>query len=183
MSGMKLLPVLTDIPDHRRRAGRRYDLPHVLLFTVLAMLSGAYSYRKIATFIDTHFATLKQLCDLKWKQAPAYTSLRDILMGLDEAALEVAFRRHAASMAQLPAGEVIAIDGKSLRGSFDYAASQRPAMLVSAFSSAECLVLGHIVLDGVEKNSEIPAAQLLMAELGLSGKLFSLDALHCQKNT
>lgn len=179
---MKLIPILTAIPDHRRKQGRRYDLPHVLLFTVLAILSGADSYRKIATFIDLRFATLKVLCGLRWKKPPAYTALRDILLGLDETALEAAFRSHAASLTHLPPQEVIAIDGKALRGSFDHLEAQRASLIVTAFASADCLALGHIVLDEHEKASEIPAAQQLMTELGLSGKLFSLDALHCQKN-
>ncbi|MEN9430971.1 MAG: hypothetical protein RJA86_1830 [Pseudomonadota bacterium] len=52
---MKLLPIWADIPDQRTREGRRYDLPHILLFTLLAMLSGADSYRKVASFIEVRF--------------------------------------------------------------------------------------------------------------------------------
>ena len=55
--------------------------------------------------------------------------------------------------------------------------------MVSAFSSYEAIVLGHIMLDQDEKASEIPAAQQLIASLGLTDKLFSLDALHTQKNS
>ena len=179
---MKLLPLFQDLPDHRRRQARRYDLPHVLLFTVMAIMSGANSYRTIATFISCHFLFFQTHCNLSWKRPPAYTALRNILRGLDPVALEAAFRKHAASLADLKAEHVIAIDGKSLRGSFDHGEEQRPTMLVSAFASHAQLILGHVVLDGTDKNSEIPAARQLMDELGLQGKLFSLDALHCQKN-
>jgi hypothetical protein len=157
-------------------------LPHVLLFTLLALLSGADSYRKIASFIQTRFPTLQSLCGLKWKRPPAYTALRDILLGLDPAALEAAFRQHAAALVTLPPHEVIALDGKTLRGSFDHVEDPRACLLVTAFASAECVALGHVVLNDQEKASEIPAAQQLIMELGLSGQLFSLDALHCQKN-
>lgn len=180
---MKLKPILAEIGDRRRKEGRRYDLPHVVLFALLALLSGADSYRKIAAFIEVRFAQLKALCGLEWKCPPAHTTLRDILRGLDEAELEAAFRRHALSLASVPAQEVIAIDGKALRGSFDHLLDQRATMMVSAFATDACLALGHVMLDDEDKASEIPAAQQLIEQLGLSGKLFSLDALHCQKNT
>lgn len=180
---MKLLPILADIPDQRTREGRRYDLPHILLFTLLAMLSGADSYRKVASFIEVRFPLLKALCDLKWKRPPAYTTLRDILRGLDQVALEAAFRQHAAALVTLLPNEVIAIDGKVLRGSFDHFSAQQATLMVSAFASHEAIVLGHIMLDHDEKASEIPAAQQLISTLGLTGKLFSLDALHTQKNS
>ena len=49
-----LLGLLEDVPDHRRAEGKVYRLPHVLLFSILAIVSGGNSYRSIATFIDTH---------------------------------------------------------------------------------------------------------------------------------
>ena len=179
---MKLLPLLSAIPDQRTRKGRRYDLPHILMFTVFAMLSGADSYRKITLFMEERFSVLKKLCDINWKRPPAHTTLRDILGGLDQDSLELAFRQHAASLVSLPVDAVIAIDGKTLRGSFDHALGRRALIMVSAFATAEMISLGHIMLDDSEKIGEIPAVQQLIAQLNLSGKLYSLDALHCQKN-
>lgn len=179
---MKLYPLLADLPDQRTRKGRRYDLPHILLFTVFALLSGADSYRKVSIFIEERFPLLKRLCRLTWKRPPTHTTIRNILRGLDQEALERIFRQHAAALAVLPASAVIAIDGKKLRGSFDYAGGQQAAMMVSAFASDDAIALGHILLDDGDKNSEIPAVQQLIEQLNLHGKLYSLDALHCQKN-
>ncbi len=179
---MKLMPILKELPDCRRKQGQQYDLAHILLFTLLAMLSGADSYRKVATFIKIRFSILKQLCGISWKKAPGYTTLRKIYLGIDEEKLEELFRQHAGKMAMLPEGDIIAIDGKSLRGSFDHDREQVSLMMVSAFSRADQIILGHIMLNEKEKESEIPAVQLLIKELNLSGKLFSMDALHCQKN-
>jgi len=179
---MKLMPILKELPDHRRKQGKQYDLAHILLFTLLAMLCGANSYRKVATFIKVRFCVLKQLCGISWKKAPGYTTIRKIYLGIKEEELEALFRSHAGKMATLPEGEVISIDGKSLRGSFDHEQDQVSMMMVSAFASADQIILGHIMLNEKEKESEIPAVQLLIKELNLSGKLFSMDALHCQKN-
>ena len=55
---------LSRIKDHRRKQGRRYELEHILLFSILAILSGADSYRKIHKFIVAHYALLEEIFDL-----------------------------------------------------------------------------------------------------------------------
>ena len=117
--------------------------------------------------------------------APAHTAIRYILQGLDPAALEVIFRRHAALLQAAratPGQGSIALDGKTLRGSFDKFRDRTAAQVLSAFATDTALVLAHV--DITEKSNEIPAAQTLLAELGVAdGAIVTLDALHCQKNT
>lgn len=178
---MLQLPHLSTIPDARRGQGRMYDLPHVLLCCILAVAAGADSYRAMARFIHVRFDWLKAHTGLSWRQAPGHTGLRAILLGLDQAAVEQALRQHAASYCPQGAA-MIAIDGKTLRGSLDRFADTAALQWLSAFATEEKLVLGQIVLAEGDKGGEIGAAQRLIQELGLSGKLFTLDALHCQKN-
>jgi DDE_Tnp_1-associated len=91
-----LLDVLADVPDRRRAEGKLYGLAYVLLFAILALVTGCNSYRGIATFIDRHRRRLNAAFGLNWRRAPAHTALRHILHGLDPAAVEAAaFRRHA----------------------------------------------------------------------------------------
>ena len=84
---------LAQVSDPRRAQGKRYDLPHVLLYSVLAVASGATSYRKIEQFLQAHWQSLNEAFGSRWKRAPAYTGLRKILQGLDAAELEAALRR------------------------------------------------------------------------------------------
>lgn len=180
-----LLDVLADVPDPRRAEGKLYKLPHVLLFSILAIVTGCNSYRGIVTFIDVHRHRLNAAFSLKWRRAPAHTAIRYILQGLDPAALEVIFRRHAALLqaaGATPGQGSIALDGKTLRGSFDKFRDRTAAQVLSAFATDTALVLAHV--DITEKSNEIPAAQTLLAELGVAdGAIVTLDALHCQKNT
>jgi hypothetical protein len=180
-----LLDVLADVPDPRRAEGKLYTLPHVLLFAILAIVTGCNSYRGIVTFIDVHRHKLNSVFGLNWRRAPAHTAIRYILKGLDPIAVETAFRRHAARLqAASGAGGTgsIALDGKTLRGSFDRFHDRAAAQVLSAFATDTALVLAHI--DIAEKSNEIPAAQTLLAELGVaSGAIVTLDAMHCQKNT
>jgi hypothetical protein len=71
-----LINGLAAIPDPRRAQGKLYDLPHLLLFSLLAVASGATSYRRIHQFIATPWQRLNPVFDGRWKRAPAYTSIR-----------------------------------------------------------------------------------------------------------
>lgn len=182
---MLLTTWLSKVPDHRRPQGRLYGLEHLLLFSILAVLSNATSYRKIERFIQARLPRLNALCDLHWKRAPAHTAIRYALHGLNPADLETAFRQHAAFLeGQRPAGACVAMDGKTLRGSADRFADRRAIQVLSALSTDSTLVLGHLLIDAVttDHRHEIPAAQQLIPELGLAGRLFTLDAQHAQKN-
>jgi hypothetical protein len=179
-----LLGLLGDIPDPRRGQGKLYRLPHVLLFSILAIVTGCNSYRGIATFIDVHRRRLNATFGLTWRRAPAHTAIRYILQGLDPAEVEMAFRRHAALLQMTrgtPGQGSIALDGKALRGSFDAFHDRAAAQVLSAFATDTALVLAHAEI--AEKSNAIPAAQTLLAQLNVpAGVLVTLDALHCQKN-
>ncbi len=180
-----LLGLLAEVPDPRRGQGRKYKLPHVLLFSILAVVTGCNSYRGIVTFIDVHRRRLNAAFGLAWRRAPAHTAIRYILQGLDPADVEAAFRQHAAQLQAAcarPGQGSIALDGKTLRGSFDNFNDRAAAQVLSAFATDTSLVLAHV--DIAEKSNEIPAAQVLLAELGIPhGAVVTLDAIHCQKNT
>ena len=116
------LALLTTIPDPRRAEGKLYRLPHVLLFSIFAIVSGANSYRGIQTYFKVHLRALNKAFKIRWKRAPAHTAIRYILRGLDAADVEKAFRDHAAFLNFAPDRAeacVIAFDGKTLKGSFD----------------------------------------------------------------
>lgn len=178
------LELLADVRDPRRGQGQKYKLSHVLLFSVLAIVTGCNSYRGIVTFIDVHRRRLNATFGLTWRRAPAHTAIRYILKGLDPADLEGVFRRHAARLQATGATtgpSSIALDGKTLRGSFDHFNDRAAAQVLSAFATDTSLVLAHV--DITEKSNEIPAAQALLSELGVQrGVIVTLDAIHCQKN-
>jgi hypothetical protein len=186
-----LITALRDVPDPRRAQGKRYPLPYLLLFTVLALMSGARSYRGIITFLEERRDLLNRHFGVALKRAPVVNTLRTVLQSLDAEALERAFRHHAKALlshveaAREAAREadgrpVIALDGKTLRGSFDHLNDKKAAQTLTAFASSSAILLAHTPID--EKSNEIPAAQQMIGELGLTGVIFTADAMHCQKN-
>lgn len=179
----RLLSALQEIPDSRRAQGKRYPLAPLLLFTVLALLSGARSYRGIITFLEQRRELLNDHFGVDLKRAPAVNTLRTLLQSLETEALETVFRHHAKAL--LSASETgdrlaVALDGKTLRGSFDHLGDQKAAQTLTAFASPSAIVLAHTEID--EKSNEIPAAEQMIHDLGLKGVVFTADAMHCQKN-
>jgi hypothetical protein len=172
---------LFKVKDHRRKQGQRYQLGHILLFAILAILSGADSYRKVQKFIVVHYDRLDDAFDLNWKRMPAYTTIRDIIQGTSGPELEQSFRQYSQVLAESDQEKQwIGCDGKVLRGSFDHFQDQKAIQILSAFASYSHIILAHEEI--ATKTNEIPTAQALMVALGLSGYIFTFDALHCQKN-
>jgi hypothetical protein len=161
-----------------------YGQAGVILFSILAMVSGARSYRQIHTLIDRRLGLLNAAFPgAALRRAPAYTSVRGILQGLDETELEQAFRCHAEGLdhtGEAAPSRFVAIDGKTLRGSFDAFADRKAAHVLSAFAVDHRIILAHEVVE--ETSNEIPAVQTLIETLGLTGRVFTIDAMHCQKN-
>jgi len=178
-----LLAALAEVPDPRRAQGQRYSMRHLLLFSVLAVLTGATSYQKIVAFIALQRGRLNAVFGACFRRAPAVNTLRHLFLALGRDDLEAAFRHHARDLNARPAPKAlrtVALDGKTLRGSFDHLTDRKAVHVLSAFASDAALVLAHQELAGAP--DEIAAVPKLMAELGLTGVLFTADALHCQKD-
>jgi pullulanase/glycogen debranching enzyme len=172
---------LFQVKDHRRKQGQRYQLGHILLFSILAILSGADSYRKVQKFIVSHYERLDEIFELNWKRMPAHTTIRDIIQGTSGTELEQSFRQYSQVLAASETEkQFLGCDGKILQGSFDHFQDQKAVQILSIFNSGSQIILAHEEI--ARKTNEIPTAQTLMKALGLSGYIYTFDALHCQKN-
>ena len=158
-----LLAALEGVPDPRRRQGRRYALPHLLLFSVLAVLAGATSYRGIRVFIAVHRERLNAVFGTTLRRAPAVNTMRALFQALAPAELEAVFRRHARELGDAaPASgpRVVALDGKALRRSFDHLHDRAAAHVLSAFACEAALILAHQEVR--DAPDEIPAVEALI---------------------
>ena len=179
-----LVEMLSCVTDARREQAKRYGLANILLFCIFGFLCGASSYKALCSFIEERFALLQAAFPSKMKRAPAPSTLWRIIGLVDGGTLEAVFRRHAAIQhAALGGGqgEVVAHDGKSLKGSYDAASDQKMSQLFRAFAVGTKIILGHVAI--MAKSNEIPAMQALVRELGLAGVLCTADAMHCQIKT
>lgn len=177
-----ILTFLDDLEDFRRRQGLRYEIKHVILFSIMAILSNSKSYRQISTYIEVHYETLNQEFDLNWKKPPSYSTIRNIIKGVGRNELEKCFRKYSISLIQdadKKEFNSICVDGKVLRGSFDHFEDKKATQILSFFETTDNIILAHQVVK--EKTNEIPIFQELIEELELGDVIYTLDALHCQK--
>jgi len=179
-----LLDHLKQIPDHRRTQGQRYKLHEVLFVSILAVLSGADSYRDIARFVKHRLKPLKNWFGITLKRSPSKSNLSKIFCGVDKSAVEKIFRNYSHDLSKMDDKSLeklgFAIDGKVLKGSFDHLKERDMIHLLSVFCTNNQLILGHVEIP--EKTNEIPTAQALIKALKLpEGSVYTLDAMHCQK--
>jgi predicted transposase YbfD/YdcC len=129
-----------------------------------------------------HYDPLNELFDLDWNHIPPHTTIRNIIRGTSGQELEQSFRQYSQELAKSDGGKkFIGCDGKVLRGSFDHFNDLKAVQILSGFVSDSRIILAHEEI--ASKTNEIPMAQRLMEELGLSGYIYTFDALHCQEET
>ena len=172
------------IQDFRRAEGRRYPLSKLLIIIVMAMMSGASGYREIARFMRVN---QRELIDhLAWPrpQTPSYETLRTILSNIDFNFLNQLFDQWMRQVQTTSQADWIAIDGKAIRSTVtDYStASQNFVSMVSAFNQRTGLVISQEAFEN-KKSDEVSVVITLIQKLNQQGLVFSLDALHCKKNS
>lgn len=165
------------LADPRQSVKVLYPLDEVLLLTLCAVLCGADGWVSVALFGKQKLVFLRRFLPFA-KGTPSHDQLGLIFGALDAVGFQNCFIAWTQSLAQAIAG-VVAIDGKTARRSFDRAGGKGAVHMVSAWSSAQKLVLGARATD--EKSNEITAIPELLDLLALKGAIVTLDAMGCQK--
>jgi predicted transposase YbfD/YdcC len=164
------------LTDPRVNRTREHLLEEILLIAIAAVLSGAESWNDISDCGESKQDWLRTFLSLPG--IPSHDTFNRVFSALDPEEFEQGFAAWVASIAKLTAGEVVAIDGKTLRGSRQSGKKQLVHM-VSAWASANNLVLGQRKVD--DKSNEITAIPKLLAALELSGTVVAIDAMGCQR--
>ena len=131
-----------DMPDHRQKGKVVYPLEEILLLCLLAVLAGAETFVDIARFGDKKLNLLRRFRPFR-DGTPAHDHLGDIFATLDAQAFQRCFVAWVAALTKTPA-DIIAIDGKTLRRSYQKKGSKEPIHMVSAFAARQRLVLGQV---------------------------------------
>jgi len=167
-----------DLPDPRQAGKVIYPLDEVLLLCLLAVLAGAESFVDIALFGERKLDLLRRFRPFR-DGTPSHDQLGDIFATLDAAKFQKCFVSWVASLTGATA-DVIAIDGKTVRRSFQKKAAKAPIHMVSAFAARQRLVLAQVRV--AEKSNEIVAIPALLDMLAIEGAIVSIDAMGCQRD-
>lgn len=166
-----------DLDDPRQRAKVLYPLDEVLLLCLFGVLAGCESWVEIARFGEKKLAFLRRFRPFR-AGTPSHDQLGDIFAVLDAEQFQRCFIAWVSSFTGLGA-DVVAIDGKTLRRSYQEAGAKAPIHMISAWSTRRTLVLGQAKV--ADKSNEIVAIPKLLELLTIEGATVSIDAIGCQR--
>ena len=176
----RLIEVFTtfeNLTDPRVRRTLRHELFEIVVVAICATIAGADGWTDIVRFGEKRLAWLRTFLPLT-SGIPSHDTFGRVFARLDPAQLAECIHQWLADVGR-ELGPHIAIDGKTLRGSFDTAAQQNPLHLVSAWATETRLTLGQVAC--AAKSNEITAIPLLLELLDLDGATVTIDAMGCQK--
>jgi predicted transposase YbfD/YdcC len=180
---MGMLPV-SSFHDHfasltdPRGANARHQLSDILVIAVCAVICGAEGWEDIEEYGNAQAEWFEQVLDVP-PGIPCDDTFRRVLSRLDPDELTQCFMSWSEALSDMSGGDIVSIDGKTLRHAFDQAASKAAIHMVSAWAHANRLVLGQLKVD--DKSNEITAIPKLLTLLDLQGATVTIDALGCQK--
>src|SRR5512135_2336118 len=167
-----------DLTDPRIDRTRLHDLLDIVAIAIGAVVAGADSWDDIEDFGHAKHDWLRTFLALP-NGIPSHDTFRRVFERLDPDEFQRCFLRWIEALHEATDRQVIALDGKTLRRSFDRAKGRSALHLVHAWATANHLLLGQVAVD--EKSNEITAIPGLLKVLELSGAIVTIDAMGCQK--
>lgn len=165
------------LPDPRGRRVRRHSLISILLVAFAAVVSGAEGWDEIEEFGKSRIDWLRRFVPMP--SCPSADVIRRVLSALDPSHFEACFRSWVAALSEELQGEIVAVDGKTLRGSVDTAARRAGLHLVHVWATEQKLLLGQCVAAGAP--GEPLVLPDLLRSLAFEGAVITLDANGCTK--
>lgn len=165
-----------DLTDPRKR-DVTYPLINIVVIAICAVICGADDFVAIAEFGRKKRKWLAKFLNLS-EGIPSHDRFNAILAAIKPAEFEKCLLSWIVALHEITDGQIVAIDGKTLRHSFDAASSKAAIHMVSAWATANHVTLGQVVTDA--KSNEITAIPKLLETLEITGSLVTIDAMGCQ---
>ena len=168
------------VTDPRAYRGPTHDLHEMIFMALTATVCGANGWADVERFVDARFDWFEKYVPME-NGVPRHDTFGRIFARLDAGEFLSAMHGWADEFAGNLRNKGVAIDGKTLRGSFDKASGKSAVHTITAFAVGTRTVLRQMSVDA--KSNEIPAVPLLLQLLELDGAIVTLDAMHCQTKT
>lgn len=165
------------LEDPRVERSQRHTLVSVVTMALCGVICGAESWVEIEQFAQAKAQWFASFLELP-QGIPSHDTFGRVFARLDAQQFEACFADWMRAVAAVLPTQVIALDGKTLRRSGDRGPGKAALHLVSAWASANRLVLAQVAVD--DKSNEISAFPLLLRQLALGGCLVTIDAMGCQ---
>jgi predicted transposase YbfD/YdcC len=168
----------SDLKDPRDDKNKKHQLMDILFLVIAAVISGAEGWEAIEAFGQEKLNWLRKYFPFA-NGVPSHDCIRMVMISLSPKALQGCFVRWMQAVVEVAQGEVVAIDGKTIRRSFERAGGLGPIHMVSAWAKGNGVSLGQVKTD--EKSNEITAIPALLGLLELRGCIVTIDAMGCQR--
>lgn len=165
------------VPDPRIGNATRHKLIDIIVIAICAVICGADGWSDVALFGKSKYSWLKTFLELP-HGIPSHDTFGRVFGLIDPREFQRSFLDWVKTIQKLTRGQVIAVDGKQMHGSSDAGNGQAAIDMVSAWATANELVLGQVKVD--EKSNEIPAIPKLLQLLDITGCLVTIDAIGTQ---
>ena len=165
------------IRDPRIERGKRHKLIDIIILSILAVICGAEGWVDIENFGKNKIDWLKSFLELP-NGIPSHDTFGRVFSLIDPQEFQMGFQSWVQSIREFTKGEVVAIDGKQIRGSKDTFLGKRAIYMVSAWAEANKMVLGQRKVD--EKSNEITAIPELLKIINIAGCVVTIDAMGTQ---
>jgi predicted transposase YbfD/YdcC len=176
-SDTSLSLIFSTLEDPRINRQKLHKLSDILVIAICGVICGADNWVAIEAFGQSKKSWFTKLLDLE-HGIPSHDTFGKVFAAIDSEKFSECFIKWVSGMTTLFSGEVIAIDGKTVRRSADKAQNKKAIHMVSAWAQQNRLVLGQIKVD--EKSNEITAIPKLLAQLDIVGAIVTTDAMGCQ---
>ena len=167
-----------DLDDPRIDRSKLHRLLDIVVLAICAIICGADDWVAVETFGNAKHDWLKEFLKLP-NGIPSHDTFGRVFAALDPDQFQSCFLNWISAASEITQGQVIALDGKTLRRSHDKTLGKKAIVMVSAWATANGLVLGQRKVD--EKSNEITAIPELLQALEISGCIITIDAMSCQK--
>jgi len=174
---ISLIATLEDVPDPRVDRSKDHELVDLLVIALCTILVGGDSFYDMEEFAEVRLAWLKTFLRLR-NGAPSHDTFNRVFQALDGRQLADRLSRWTQSVRTVLGGEVVALDGKTVRRALNRGEDFR--VIVSAWATESGLLLGQRKVRN--KSNEITVVPELLQALELAGCIVTADAMHCQKN-
>ncbi len=166
------------LQDPRKSEACKHPLMNIVVIATCAVICGAESFTEIEEFGKSKRDWLSKFLDLS-KGIPSHDTFNAVFACLNPRQFEQCLLQWMLALQKVNGGEIVAIDGKALRRSFDTASSKASLQMVSAWATANQLSLGQVAVD--QESNETRAIPKLLEMLDVSGALVTIDAAGCQR--
>jgi predicted transposase YbfD/YdcC len=176
-SDSKIISIFKQVEDPRSHINQLHNLIDILLIGIISVICGAETWKQMVGFAKSKEEFLKTFLELP-RGIPSEDTINRVFSSIDSIQFEECFIEWVNSITDLTKGQIIAIDGKTIRGAKSQG-KKSPIHMVSAWACETNLVLGQVKT--AEKSNEITAIPQLLEMLDIAGQTISIDAMGTQK--